>query len=65
MQPQPLEHACYPGQFEVAADAFCIAIPRQEVIVEMVTRGEEVTLDRVCVAVAVVVDALAAAGAAD
>jgi hypothetical protein len=63
MERQPTTTSCYPGQFDVAIDPLTIAIPRQEIIVEMVSRGEDVTLDRVCLAVAVVLDALTSARA--
>ncbi|HSG90703.1 MAG TPA: hypothetical protein VLA56_15920 [Pseudomonadales bacterium] len=64
MERQPTTTSCYPGQFDVSIDPLTIAIPRQEIIIEMVSHGEEITLDRVCIAVAVVLDALTDARAA-
>jgi len=51
----------YAGQFEPAPDPLHIAIPREEIVLEMATRGESATLDRVCLSVAVVLDAIASA----
>lgn len=58
---QDLRRTRYPEQFAPVPDPLHIAIPRDEILLEMVTRGEDVTLDRVCTAVAVVLDALAGA----
>ncbi len=51
-------HEAYAGQFLVAADILHIAIPRSEIIAEMRRWGEERAIDHVCMAVAIVVDAL-------
>ena len=59
MQTRPIEQCVYTGQFELAADPLAILIPRDEIIFEMVLRGEDETLDRVCIAVAVALDAVA------
>lgn len=64
MQSKPIVHEVYAGQFDVVADPLTIAIPRDEIIAQMVTAGEAETLDRVCVSVAVVLDALTSASLA-
>jgi hypothetical protein len=46
----------YAGQFELATDPLHIAIPREEIVEEMARHGEELVLNRVCMAVAVVLD---------
>ncbi len=53
----------YPGQFQLPPDVLHIAIPRGDIVEEMRRNGEEATVDRVCLAVAVVVDALESARA--
>ena len=49
----------YPGQFERTPDPFIVAIPRKEIVREMARRGDEPTLNDVCLAVAVVAEAMA------
>jgi hypothetical protein len=49
--------AAYRGHLDPVPDPLHVAIPREEIVLEMVSRGEEVTLDRVCTAVAVALDA--------
>lgn len=51
----------YPGQFSTTPDLLHVAIPRVEIIAEMAVRGEHETLDDVCLAVALVADAIGAA----
>ena len=61
MNQQPTTYEVYAGQFATLADPLSIAIPREELIAHMVTEGEVETLDRICVAVAVVLDAITSA----
>lgn len=51
----------YPEQFAVTPDLLHVAIPRVEIISEMSVRGEQATLDDVCLAVALVADAIGTA----
>lgn len=51
----------YPDQFATPEDLLHVAIPRMEIIAEMSVRGEQETLDDVCMAVAVVADAVGTA----
>jgi hypothetical protein len=48
----------YPEQFATTPDLLHIAIPRAEIIAEMTVRGEHETLNDVCLAVAIVADAI-------
>lgn len=48
----------YTGQFAVTEDLLHVTIPRHEIVEEMVKRGEQETLNDVCLAVAVVADAI-------
>lgn len=48
----------YPEQFATTPDLLHVAIPRMEIIAEMTVRGEQETLDDVCLAVALVADAI-------
>ena len=48
----------YPGQFDQSPDPLFVAIPRDEIVREMGRRGEEAALSDVCMAVAVVAEAL-------
>jgi hypothetical protein len=54
----------YPEQFATTPDLLHVVIPRNEIIFEMSLRGDDETLDDVCLAVAVVADALGLAMAA-
>ena len=54
----------YPEQFATTPDLLHVVIPRNEIISEMSLRGEDETLNDVCLAVAVVADALGLAMAA-
>jgi hypothetical protein len=54
----------YPEQFVTTPDLLHVVIPRTEIISEMRLRGEDETLNDVCLAVAVVADALGLAMAA-
>ena len=54
----------YPEQFATTSDLLHVVIPRHEIISEMSLRGEDETLNDVCLAVAVVADALGIAMAA-
>lgn len=51
----------YPEQFAVTPDLLHVAIPRVEIIAEMTVRGEQEALDDLCLAVAVVADAIGTA----
>ncbi len=48
----------YPGQFNLMPDPLFVAIPRGEIIAQMGCRGNEQTLNDVCLAVAVIADAM-------
>lgn len=48
----------YPDQFATTPDLLHVAIPRTEIIAEMSVRGEQEALDDVCLAVALVADAI-------
>ena len=48
----------YPEQFATTPDLLHVVIPRAEIIAEMALRGEHATLNDVCLAVAVVADAM-------
>ncbi len=54
----------YPEQFATTPDLLHVVIPRHEIISEMSLRGEDETLNDVCLAVAVVADVLGLAMAA-
>ena len=58
MEQRPTAIKFYTGQFDTLADPLSIAIPRDEILAEMVATGESASLDAVCIAVAVVMDAL-------
>jgi hypothetical protein len=58
MDRQQLAPSIYPGQFELARDPLHIAIPREEIVQAMALDGEELVLNRVCMAVAVILDAV-------
>ena len=51
----------YPEQFATTQDLLHVAIPRMEIIAEMTVRGEQETLDDICLAVALVADAIGTA----
>ena len=51
----------YPGQFSTTPDLLHVAIPRVEIIAEMAVRGEHETLNDICLAVALVADAIGSA----
>ncbi len=53
----------YPEQFSTTPDLLHVVIPRLEIVAEMTVRGEDDTLNDVCLAVAVVADALSTARA--
>ena len=55
----------YPEQFATTPDLLHVAIPRLEVVAEMAARGEHETLNDVCLAVAVVAEAITRANADD
>ena len=46
----------YPEQFATTPDLLHVVIPRGEIIAEMNLRGEDETLNDVCLAVAIVAD---------
>ena len=51
----------YPGQFATAPSLLHVAIPRVEIVAEVQSRGEHDTVSDVCLAVAVVADAISLA----
>ena len=51
----------YPEQFVTTPDLLHVVIPRVEIVAEMAVRGEDHTLNDVCLAVAVVADAIGSA----
>lgn len=51
----------YSGQFAVTPDLLHVTIPQIEIVEQMSLRGEQETLNDVCLAVAMVADAIAAA----
>ena len=53
----------YGGQFDITPDLLHVTIPQPEIVAEMLKRGEQETLNDVCLAVAVVADAIASAQA--
>lgn len=53
----------YGGQFAITPDLLHVTIPQQEIVAEMLRRGEQEALNDVCLAVAVVADAIAYAQA--
>ena len=48
----------YPEQFLTTPDLLHVVIPRVEIIAEMALRGEHDALNDVCLAVAIVADAI-------
>jgi hypothetical protein len=48
----------YPDQFTLPPDLLHVAIPRHEIIAAMDARGEDDALGDVCLAVAVIADAI-------
>ena len=48
----------YTGQFAVTEDLLHVTIPRDEIVAQMLARGEQDTLNDVCLAVAIVADAI-------
>jgi hypothetical protein len=53
----------YNGQFAVTPDLLHVTVPQVEIVTEMSKRGETETLNDICLAVAVVADAIIAAQA--
>ena len=51
----------YAEQFAVTPDLLHVVIPRAEIVAEMSARGEQHTLNDVCLAVAVVADVISCA----
>lgn len=51
----------YPDQFATTPDLLHVVIPRAEIVAEMTLRGEDETLNDVCLAVAVVADVIGTA----
>ncbi|NKB97971.1 MAG: hypothetical protein GKR90_05675 [Pseudomonadales bacterium] len=51
----------YNGQFAALDDLLIVAIPQTEIVDAMISSGEQETLNSVCLAVAVVADAIGAA----
>lgn len=54
----------YPEQFATTTDLLQVVIPRDEIVREMSLRGQDETLNDVCLAVAVVADVVGLAMAA-
>jgi hypothetical protein len=52
------DNTSYPEQFATTPDLLHVVIPRQEIIAEMAVRGQDDTLNDVCLAVAVVAEAI-------
>lgn len=53
----------YSGQFDITPDLLHVTIPQHEIVAQMLKRGEQDALNDVCLAVAVVADAIASAQA--
>ncbi|XOV81572.1 MAG: hypothetical protein ACFHXK_11880 [bacterium] len=53
----------YSGQFAVTPDLLHVTVPQAEIVTEMTRRGETETLNDICLAVAIVADAIVAAQA--
>jgi hypothetical protein len=53
--------ASYPEQFAPVPDLLHVAVPRAEIVTQMALRGEEAALDDICLAVALVADAIGTA----
>ena len=51
----------YSGQFAVTPDLLHVTVPQPEIVAEMLKRGEQETLNDICLSVAVVADAIASA----
>lgn len=51
----------YSGQFAVTPDLLHVTVPHAEIVAEMVKRGEQETLNDICLAVAIVADAIGSA----
>ena len=48
----------YTGQFSVTPDLFHVTVPQAEIVDQMVVRGEQQVLNDVCLAVAIVAEAI-------
>ena len=55
----------YVGQFAVTADLLHVTIPRMEIVAQMQRCGEQETLNDLCLAVAIVADAISCAQTTD
>ena len=53
----------YIGQFSITPDLFHVTVPQAEIVEQMVVRGEQQVLNDVCLAVAIVADAIHSAQA--
>jgi len=60
-----VDQSVYPEQFAITPDLLHVVIPRLEIVAEMAVRGEDDTLNDVCLAVAVVADAIGSAQLSD
>ena len=49
----------YKGQFATTPDLLHVTVPQQEIVEEMMRRGEQETLNDLCLAVAITADAIA------
>lgn len=56
-----MSNRSYNGQFSVLVDLLVVTIPQAEIIEAMMAGDEQETLNSVCLAVAVVADAVGAA----
>jgi hypothetical protein len=55
----------YSGQFATTPDLLHVTIPQGDIVPEMIKRGEQETLNDICLSVAVVADAIASAQLAE
>jgi len=51
----------YSGQFTVTPDLLHVTLPQHELVAEMLRRGEQEALNDICLAVAVVAEAIVSA----
>ena len=58
---KPNSSEYYRGQFAVTPDLLYVTIPQTELIAEMIKRGEQETLNDICLSVAIVADAISSA----
>ncbi len=61
MDAHPDKDHKYPGQFTTTPDFLHVVIPHEEIMEDMMTRGEHATMSDVCLSVVIVADAIATA----